>query len=502
MTIVNQSDHLLLARTATALLRQLDDLRGFKAVDYFPFGQRPPQGGRTPDVAVTLNLAEIETSGRPGARVLDARIVLSATSSPYEYPVHHFDGRDAPLVELNMRTVAHHRSTTTGWGTPSSRYKLAAEDIAKSLGKALVEKLNDIHAQDGPLPVLPDRFYPRYTQPPKLPLPAAARPRLITSYHGLMKANESLWRWQTTRPLPDVLKGLEEQFKKTGWKTSALRTAPNSLPHLRMLRDEDLVVIYPQRKERSGGLAASEESRPAAGGRAQGGTRRVMFAYFADRMSRDERTEALSALLDDGPPIDQLLMFESMMERSLRERFFSRVESASPASAQAWLRLAHWHDGAKRPDRARQALARCQLLLQTVADDDSSKKRADRLAEKLGQPTSEQIVPEPGDLESLGFVKLATGVAIEREVDVDQGVFFYAQVDDRLTTLLVRVVRQHGGDRPGYGLYHKQAADGSRMWGTGPLHHSSHIDGLGNVECRAKSVGDGTRFTLTVTVSE
>jgi hypothetical protein len=498
MAIVNNSDHFLMERVGAALLQQLNDLRGFQQVDYYPYGERLPLGDLAPDLMVALKLAEIETSGLPGSRQLHARIVMSATSGPYDYPSHHFDGLDGPLVQLSLRTSLKHDSTTTGVGTPSSRYKLASEDIAKQLGGALTKKLNELYEKEGPLPALPDRFYPAYRQPPHLPLPADARCELIASHHGLMKANESIWRLATNQPLPDVLTGLEKRLKQTDWKTKSVQTAPNSLPHLRMLREEDIVMVYPERKERSSSSGMVAVHKPTAEKANKGPAHRVVFVYFADRMSREERAEVIGELLGSSCPIETLLVLESMMDRPLRERLCQRIEADPPASPRAWLLLARWHEGAKRPEKAKQTLHRAHLLLRTVADDDDIERQVKELAKKLGEQLPRQVIAEPGELEALGFAKLAPGTVTQHELNLDQGALFYTQAGDRLTTFLVRIVQQRGGDKPIYALYHMKASDGNRSWGTGSLDRSSRIDGLGRVHFRAEQIDAAPRFRLSV----
>jgi hypothetical protein len=499
MAIVNNSNHFLMERVGAALLQQLKDLRGFQQVDYYPYGERLPLGDLAPDLMVALKLAEIKTSGLPGSRKLHARIVMSATSGPYDYPSYHFDGLDGPLVQLSLRTTLDHDSTTTGVGTPSSRHKLASEDIAKQLGGALTKKLNELYEKDGPLPAFPDRFYPAYIQPPHLPLPADGHCELIASHHGLMKANESIWRLATNRSLPDVLTGLETRLQQAGWKTESLQTDLNSLPHLRMLRKEDIVMVYPKRQERSPSSGTVVVHNLTAEKAEKGPVHGVVFVYFADRMSRKARAEVIGELLSNGCPIETLLMLESMMDRPLRERLYQRIEADPPAAPRAWLLLARWHEVAKRTEKAKQALHRAHLLLRTVADDDDIERQVKKLAKKLGEQLPRQVVAEPGELESLGFVKLTPGTVTEHELSLNQGALFYTQAGDRLTTFLVRVVQQGGGDKPIYALYHMQASGGSRSWGTGSLDRSSRIDGgLGRIHFRAEQIDATPRFKLSV----
>ncbi|MCH5374264.1 MAG: hypothetical protein JJ992_09820, partial [Planctomycetes bacterium] len=159
MLIVNRSEHLLMQRVGARLLDHLKTIRGFEQVDYLPDGRQTETGQVSPDVTVTLELEEIQESGLVAAHQLEARIRMQAGNSLRRSSTHYMDGLDPPLVNLDIACTLEHRSTTTEIGTPSSRYKLAAEDIAKQLGEALAKKLNELYEKDGALPPLPDVFY-------------------------------------------------------------------------------------------------------------------------------------------------------------------------------------------------------------------------------------------------------------------------------------------------------------------------------------------------------
>ena len=353
MAIFNQSDHLLMQRAGADLLQHLSGLKGFEQIDYYPLGQTPQEGTQIPDVTVTLALKHIETSGLPAARKLNAEVLMSASSSLMQHASHHFDGLDPPMVQFTITSTLQHDSISAGIGTPSARFKLAADDVAKQLSKGLTDKLNEFFAADGALPELPEALYPPYAEPPEFPLPPGESLEKIASYHGLMRSNESLWRWPTSRKLADLLTDLESRWQKAGWKTTTLQTEPNSLPHLRMKRDEtEVVKVYPQPKEHEeltiqGSGEAATTDGPSS-----------VVVHYVHRMSREQVSDVVGGLLDGGQPAESLLMFESLLRKEDRQRLLQELEADTTSSPDAWLMIAEWHQAAGRDEFARKAVRR------------------------------------------------------------------------------------------------------------------------------------------------
>ena len=501
MVVFNESEHLLMQRVGTCMLEHLKGLKGFDKIDYYPFGEKPDQGGElAPDVTVTLTLDEVKTSGLPGSRKLDARIRLSAGSGLKRYPVHEFDGLDPPQVGFDFSATLDHHSTTTGVGTPSSRFKLAAADIGKQLGEALVKKLNELYEKDGPLPSLPEAFYPPYAPPPDLPFPPEESAELVASFRGLMKSNESLWRLQTERGLADVLTDLEAALKEAGWKTNTLQTSPDSLPHLRMSRGEDVLMAFPERKKETatpGTIVIESPDEPPTEPKPESLT---LFVHFVDRMSREEAAKSVRGLLDGGYPVQSLLLFESVLRGEDRKRLLGRVEADPPPSPDVWIVLAEWHHKAKRDEKAKEALHRAHLLLRTVAKPGDLQDRIDKLAEELEQELPRDATLDPELLETLGFVEITPEGVADRELGLDEAALFYARGDGELRTVAVRVVTQSGAGEARYGLAHVEAWDGVRSWGTGTLNHYISVDGLGSVTFHAEPIDDRPRFRLSTRV--
>ncbi len=190
LAIVCRSPHELMQRVGPCLLEHLKKLRGFEHVDYYPVGKTPGPGALSPDGIVEIEMDSIGESGLMPVRTLEATIRVTASCGLMRSSNYYSGPLDPPCVDWNFEAALEHHSTTTGVGTPSSRYKLAAQNIGQQLGEALVKYLNEMHDKDGPLPLLPDAFYPPYKPPPELPRPPEVTAELRASSHGLMNARD------------------------------------------------------------------------------------------------------------------------------------------------------------------------------------------------------------------------------------------------------------------------------------------------------------------------
>jgi hypothetical protein len=316
-----------------------------------------------------------------------------------------------------------------------------------------------------------------------------------------MKSNESLWRLQTARGLADVLTDLEARLKEAGWKTMSLETAANSLPYLRMARDEDILMAYPERKRElltPGTIVIQTPDEPPPEPKPETPT---VFVHFLDRMSREEAAAAVGGLLDGGCPVETLLIFERVLKGEDRRRLLERVEAEPPASPDAWIVLAEWHHNAERTEKAIEALRRAHVLLRTVGKEGDLRRRIDKLAEELEEELPREAMIEPELLETLGFAEITTEGVADRELGLDEAALFYAREDGQLKTIAVRVVKQSGPGEATYGLAHVEARDGTRSWGTtGGLELFTRVDGLGHVNFHAEPIDDRPRFRLSTRV--
>ncbi len=491
MAIFNESDHLLMQRVGADLLQHLSALKGFEQIEYYPLGQTPEEGTLIPDVTVTLVPKRIETSGLPTARRLHAEILMLAGSSLMRHASHYFDGLGPPIVQFTITSTLEHESTSPGIGTPSARFKLAAEDIAQQLSKGLTDKLNEFFETDGALQEMPEALYPSYTEAPEFPLPPGESLEKIASYHGLMRSNESLWKWSTRRDLAGLLTDLESRWQESGWKTTTLQTAPDSLPHLRMKRGgTEVVKVYPQPKEQAELTIQGAEEAATTDGPS------TLVLHYVCRMSRQQVSDVVGGLLDSGQRAESLLPFESLVRKEERQRLLQELEASRTSSPDAWLMIAKWHQAAGRDEPARLAVQRAQLLSRTLADPGNKQKQLDELAKKLELPLSRDMVPTPDLLESLGFVNVVAAENLDRELALEEKALFYAGSDDKTVIMAVHLVKQSSGSQQQYEMVHVTCWNGSRAWGRGGLSTSTDLQDVGRVAFRAEPIGSEDRFLL------
>ena len=110
-------------RVGPCLLEHLKKLRGFEHIDYYPVGKAPEPGALSPDGIVEIELDSIGESGLMPVRTLEATIRVTASCGLMRSSNYYSSPLAPPCVDWNFETALEHHSTTTGVGTPSSRYK-------------------------------------------------------------------------------------------------------------------------------------------------------------------------------------------------------------------------------------------------------------------------------------------------------------------------------------------------------------------------------------------
>jgi len=507
VAVVNRSDHLLLQRAGRWAVEELKSLKDIQHIDYFPHGGRPKPGEMAPDVNVTIELLDLEESSLVGSK-LHARIQMAMSNTLNHSRCSYFDDFCPPEVCFVFNATLDHRSTTMGVGTRSSRYKLAGEDVGKQLGTALVKKLKELIEKDQPMPELPAAFYPAYRQPPQVPLPPGESADLLASYHGLMRANETLWRLQTARPAAQVLTELKKRLENDGWKTGRLELKEDSLMNLRATKGEDVFTIYPE--ERPEVFSPGEmvvtlgKTEPAA---AEPPRQTVVLLHYVDRMNQKELAAAIDGLLDSDCPVGTLTVVERLVRGKQRRRLIQRLERAATKSPSEWLLLAEFYKSEKRDDAARDALTRTVLLLRTVGNQGDLQGRIDELAKKLGVKEPRNLKPTRELLRQCGFVELTAGAPIaDRELRVDEPALFYAYTGKgQLKTVALRVIESASTkDGKTYGLAHVEECDGGRAGGSASplISYTTSIDGLGTAMFDVRQIGDEPRFRLSTRILE
>ncbi len=490
-------------RMGMCLIEELKSLKGFETIEYFPHGEYHEPGAMAPDMCVTLDLDQIEQSGLT-SRKLEAKILMVASNTLTQCRAFHNEGLGPPRIELTFDATLDHRSTTTGIGSPSSRYKLAAENIGEQLGAALAKKLNELYDKDGPLPELPEAFYPAYREPPAIPLPEGESAKMITSYRGLMTANETLWRLETDRNMAEVLTDLKVRLDAEGWRVGNLELRDSHLPHMRAFKDDNILTAYPQRKRKvsSPGLtitmddAVATETVPEP---------TIIMIHYLGRMNREQVAAALDGLIDSDAPTANLVIFEGLIRGDQRKRLLERFEERPPTRPGEWLVASRMYKNEGQDDKSREALVRAIVLLRTVGDTSGLKSRIDDLAKKHGVKDLSNAEPEPALLKKLGFIEITPKAEIPaRELGLDEPAMFYGRTDEgKIETITIRMVQRttDKGEREYAISFVGVAGDhGGRTWGTGGNSHHTEIDGACKITFQIEKIADGPQFRLTTDI--
>jgi len=501
LTILNRSDHPLVARAGAELLKRMKKLGYVERIDYYPDGFQPEPGQAAADVLVTIELDKIEESGLLVRRKVDATISVSAGSSMYHSRCSYSDHLSPPLLESDWQATLHHRSTTTGIASSASKHKQAAEDIAEQIAKALTKQFDKCRDKYGCLPELPDAFYPPYREPPSLPLLEKYEVEQVCSHHRLMSHNETFWQLTTAKDRAEVLTDIQQTMEAAGWTTSSISTKENSLPHLRMSRGATVLEVFPRERRHAGVViqGSAESSDPGA---------EVLYVRYLDRMTRDQVSKAIDRALDEGIDSGALMLFMPYLQGDQQERVLEKLKASKAGAPREWLAMAGLYRRLKRDDEAREALLRARAMLRTVHEQGNLPNRIQSLAKELGDEELVKKPIHPALLRELGFVELKSGENIpDVKLGVDQPANFLGHKSDgQLKTFSLRVVEDVSKEgKAVYQLAHVESVDGSRSWGKvgnlgeqSPVSHHGSLEGVGEMTFQIVKLPGQERFRLSI----
>ena len=504
IVILNLSDHLLPARAGARLVEHLKQLKGPDQIDYYPHGCLPEEGESAPDVVITLDLGSISESGLRN-RKLDTQILVSAGRAVVASQHSYYDSFSPPVVRFDWQGQLHHRSTTTGTGSRSSRYKLQADNIAKQIADGLSKQIDQWRKKYGELAELPEAFYPPYRKPPEMPFLGEFGAERVTACHGLMVHNETFWRFTTDREALDVLNGIKTQMESAGWGQAMITGKDDESPHLRMFREAAVLSVFvhtprqdvPHLVVTHTGAAKAEKQK------------KTFYVHYLDRMTRDESKAAVERMFDDNVPVDTLVLFPLDWSETQCERISATAARHPSLKPRTWLALAklHHHFNQERP--ARDALARAHALNHTAAGDADLSADIRRLAKELGDDKLHEKTLDEALCRELGFIELKAGGVPELEVALDEPAIFFGRTDrNQLKTITVRVVRAARVDgKATWALAHVDACGSERSWGSGgtiqegrPAAHHTRLNGVCTVVIKVANVPGKERFRVSVEV--
>jgi hypothetical protein len=486
--IVNHSDHLLMARVGQELLERLKPVAFIRQIDYYPAGFTPERAKIAPDVTVTLDLASLKESGWPVSHAVEATFRVRAGNGPPDCSYSSIDHLTPPVLGFDWTYTLTHKSTTTGVGSSGAEYKQVAEDVAKQIGESLTKEFKERREKEGTLPELPPAFYPPYRDAPALPLAEFGKLELVTSWHGLMNHNETLWRLTIDRPAGEVLAKIGRRLASADWKGS-LPSGPEERSYLPLSKGEATLIVY--------------VPSPAIRSADDPPTEPVLNIHYVDRMTQEELRAAIDGLIDDNALTDVLTCFEHQWSEDQCRRVLKTLESRPARTPRAALALVNVYHRLKQNDKARRELLRACALLRTVAQYSDLESRARSLAKELGD---EKLVEKPIEvptLKELGFIELKPGAQVPpQEIGLEEPVHFYIKkADGKVKTLSLRAIKCGSKKtEPSHELACVESWESSRSSCTGSLSHCASIDDKCGAQFTLEQTGP-QRFRLKTTLT-
>lgn len=501
--VVNESDHPLIAQAALKMIEHLKGVPYVHHIEYLPPGKTPKKGERAPDICIRLNLDRLDELNLLVKRDLNARVLASASSSWTKSRHGYRDSRTPPLVTYHWQGRLSHESQAHGVASAAARYIQPAKEIGEELGKGLASQFDKFYEKYGPLPDLPDEFYPQWSESRPLPFLEEYETRLLCSWHRLMVANETFWEMKVPGHAGDATLQIADAMEAAGWNVED-RGSEQS-PHMRAYVENAVVEVFPKDVDRSwpGPVVATEppekEGEPG---------RSILYVCYQERMGREELAHAVDKTLTKDSPLPELLMFRTMWTKEQRQGAMRLLEKRHLREPEAWITLAELY-GDDEKEKARDAVLRAHVLTRTMKEPGDLKSRIRRRAKKLGMgKLSDQPVPE-SLLQEYGFVKLTPDAEkVETEVGVDEHASFFLHTEEGLVTTTVRVVRKpktNGG--MSYVLQLVSQRGGSRSWSEGgevredsPVVRGSSFGGSHRCEVTAQKLSGKKRFRIGVKV--
>ncbi len=484
LAIFNRSNHLLMARVGQLLPEKLQALGCIRQIDYYPAGFDAKQGERAPDVVVTLDLNELTEGGLPGWRTLKAQFHVTAGNGAPGCRNSYTDHFTPPLVQFEWSGALDHTSTMTGVSSSAAKYKLVAENVASRIADSLTKAFQERLEAEGPSPEFPTPFYPPYRPAPDLPLAEFGKTEIVSSWHGVLNHNETLWRLDLAGPADDFFGEMPQRLEAAGWKKSAA-----DKQHLRFTNNAAILVAYVP-SERNGQQASAKRTP-------------FVYVQYVDRMTQDEVRAAIDQALAANASPDVLIRFERLWSEEQSRRMLERLRGRPARTPGASLALANLYHRLKQDDDARNELERTCALLRTIAQDADLRNKAKSLAKELGDEKLADRPIEPGFLHKLGFIDLLAAASIPpQEIGIEEPVHFYAVRPDRsLQTVSVRALKVATAGDQTCQLAFVDSSEHGRSWGTSGTTHGCDLGDQRRATFSLETLEEGKRFRLVTQLS-
>lgn len=463
LMILNLSDHPLMERIGTELLKQLKTDSRFDRLAYYPLGHSPEAGTEAPDLVLSINLESIEESGIAG-RTLKAKVKMTLGSSlaASHYSVN--DHLSPPIVSLNVSSTVEHQSSMTGIESSSAKYTLQGQDIAKQLANAVSDKLKTLREKFRLMPKLPAALRPEFVATPEFEFLKRLHATRRTSFHGFMFHNETFWQFTSSENAEPLLTSLRDELQESGWRIEHLEMLPGQNIHLRAEKGSAILEVFPAESRIFQPVEIKEPRGPVH-----------YHVRYLHRMDADELHAVVAELLSaPKPDVEMLLLLSRFGSEEQRQQTIKLIAEHPPRSVDAWLMLAGASSGEKEVDACRRSLVRATLLLRTVTNPGDYDQRIKTLAkqQKIEEPALKEF--DRDTLTELGILELVAGAAPSTvEVAENSGASFFVTDAEKGDTVLTVRIQSNGNSRPNSPatVTYLSASENSRSWSTQGAFH-------------------------------
>lgn len=485
LMILNLSDHPLMERIGTELLKQLRTDSRFDRLTYYPLGHSPEAGTEAPDLVLSINLESIDESGITG-RTLKAKVMMTLGSS---FAASHYSVNDhlsPPIVSLNVTSTVEHQSSMTGIESSSAKYTLQGQDITKQLANAVSDKLKTLRETYSLMPKFPAALRPEFVAAPEFELLKRLQATRRTSFHGFMFHNETFWKFTSSENAEPLLASVRDELQESGWRIDHLEATPGQNIHLRAEKENAILELFPIENRFHQPVENQEPRGPAQ-----------FHVRYLHRMNAAELHAVVAELLSaPKPDVEMLLLLNRFGSAEQRPQIIKMITEHPPRSIGAWLLLAGVASGENDVDACRRSLVRANLLLRTVTKPGDYEQRIKDLAkqQKIEEALLKQF--DRDILTELGIQELVAGAAPSTvEVTENSAACFIVTDAAKEDTVLTVRIQSDGNSRPNSpaSVTYLFASENSRSWSTqGAFHGRSQ-------ESQEFTIG---KFQFTITIEK
>jgi len=431
--LICQNRYRLLDRVARQLQKSLVRLPDVDQVEYYPYGSRPEPGGILPDVFITVDTLEFQETAFLRSRHLKGIIRWKVGNTLCDNSKVPTSGE--VVAGFNAESRLDHESTVVGIEGPRAKYKLEADGISAEMIKSISKQFASLLDKYGGLPKAPLTLYGAYHEPPAFSFLADHETEQLVSGHGLLKNNQTVWRFAEKGTIDEALTVYRDELKALGWNCQE-----QSKDYLWMQRRNEQVSIFQEhRRDAAGGDLDGNRANPSAAG-ASGVS---MIAQYTSDFTDEQIKQAMDALLAGQTDIRTLLAFERYFTPEQLERLGTVVEASPLCTLDRFLVLGRYWAARGQMDQGRQCLMRARALLYAEKEPDAKSQEIRSLAKKLAD---ESLADAPMSEETLGGVGFVSAGQLTEPLKAERGpdepVLLYRRLGNgQFHTFALRVTR-------------------------------------------------------------